>query len=131
MSALRLIPWFVHQIVVYLAGVFLVVAPFILGATDRGAPLAVFVGTGVLLLAAGVLGKPPAGVANLLPVPVHVGFVHLIGFFLVLSPFLFDYSDDGPAMTTSVFSGLALIVVALLTAFPTAAPAEEEETAEL
>jgi hypothetical protein len=123
-SALRLVPWPVHQAFVYVAGVFLVLAPFVLDLVDGG-PLAVFVGAGVVLLGLGVLGKPPAGVANLLPLPVHAGMVYLTGFFLVLAPFMFAFRERPTALATSVFAGLAIIVVSLLTAFPIAADTKE------
>lgn len=128
MSALRLVPWPAHQAFVYVAGVFLVVAPFVLGMGDGG-PLAVFVGVGVVLLGLGVLGKPPAGVAHLLPLPVHAGMVYLTGFFLLMAPFLFAFRDRPTALATSIFAGLAIIVVSLLTAFPVAADADAGQPA--
>lgn len=124
MSAVRLVPWVVHQAVMYVVGVLLVLAPFLLDVAE-GEPLAVFVGAGVVLLATTVLGPPPAGVAHLLPVQVHAGVVYLLGFFLVLSPFIFRFSDEAAAMPTAVFTGLGLVVVALVTAFPRSSQEEE------
>lgn len=127
MSAVRLIPWPLHQAFVYVAGALLVLTPFLLDVAEGG-PLGAFLGGGVVLLATGVLGREPAGVAHLLPVGVHAGLVYLTGFFLLLAPFVLDFADEASAMAASVFSGLAVLVVALLTAFPPAAPAEEPQT---
>lgn len=126
MSAVRLVPWVIHQAVVYVVGVFLVVVPFLLDVAE-GEPLAVFIGAGLVLLATTVLGQPPAGVARLLPVAIQAGVVYILGFFLVLAPFLFGFSDEAAAMPTSVFTGLGLIVLALITAFP---PTKVEEPLE-
>lgn len=130
MSAVRLIPWPIHQAVVYLAGVGLVLAPFLMGDAEGG-PLAVFVGAGVLLLAVGVLSKAPAGVAHLLPVPVHAGMIYLVGFFLVIAPFLFGFTGEPAPLTTSVLAGLGLLVVTLLTAFPASTADQEGQQAQV
>ena len=117
MSALRLLPWPLHQALAYAAGVFCVLAPLVLGFTDSIA-LAVFTGTGVALLAIGVLGKGGPGVAQVLPATVHVALTYVLGFFLLLAPFLFRFADEQVPLTTAIVVGLGLIVATLLAAVP-------------
>ena len=124
MSALRLLPWPLHQALAYAAGVFCVVAPLLLGYTDSIA-LAVFIGAGVALLGLGVLGKGKPGVAQVLPSTVHVALTYVLGFFMLLAPFLFRFTDEQVPLTTSILVGLGLVVVTLLAAVPEESPAAE------
>lgn len=117
MSAFRLLPWIVHQALAYVLGAFCVLAPFVLDFTDSIA-LAVFVGTGVALLGVGVLGQGRVGVAQLLPATLHVGLTYVLGFLLLVAPFLFGFADEQVPLTTSIFAGLALVVLTLLAAVP-------------
>jgi len=127
-SAVRLLPWALHQALAYAAGVFCIVAPFALGFAE-GSPLAVFVGSGVALLLVGVLGKGGPGVAQVLPATVHVGLTYILGFVLLLAPFVFGFADEQTPLATAIFVGLAIVVITLIAAVPgtgrpEAAPAE-------
>ena len=130
MSAIRLLPWPLHQALGYLLGVLCVLAPFLLDFPQERA-MPVLVGAGVALLALGVLGKGAAGVAQLLPVAVHVGLTYVAGFFLLLAPFVFGYTESDAALTASIVAGLALVVLTLVAAVPRPeARPEGEEAAE-
>ena len=126
MSAIGLLPWPVHQGFVYAAGVFSVLVPFLFDLIE-GTTLPLFVGTGVILLGIGVLSRGPGGVAQVLPYSVHAGAVYLLGFFLVISPFVFGFSDEETPLLVAIALGLATLVVTLVTRFP--APAEHEPAA--
>lgn len=128
MSAVRLLPWALHQTLAYATGVFCIVAPFALGFAE-GSPLAVFVGSGVALLLIGVLGKGGPGVAQVLPATVHIGLTYILGFVLLLAPFVFGFADEETPLATAIFVGLAIVVITLIAAVPGAgrpegAPAE-------
>ncbi len=130
MSAIRLLPWPLHQALAYAAGVFCIVAPFALDFAEGG-PLAVFVGSGVALLLIGVLGKGRPGVAQVLPATVHVGLTYILGFFLLLAPFVFGFADEETPLATAIFVGLAIVVITLIAAVPRAeASRAEPEPAE-
>lgn len=128
MSALGLLPWPLHQAFVYVAGVFAVLVPFLFDLTD-GVTLPLFVGIGVVLLAVGVLSRGPAGVAQVLPAGVHAGVVYLLGFFLVIAPFIFGFADEDTPLLVAIALGLIVLVVTLLTRFPTAEAEAEAEAA--
>lgn len=117
MSAVRLIPWPVHEGLDYLAGIFLVLAPFLFGFTEETA-FPVLLAVGVVILAIAVLSPGPFGVVSVLPSQVHAALDYVVGFFLILAPFLFAFADLAQPRNLSVFLGLGLLVLALLTAYP-------------
>lgn len=124
MSPVRLVPWFVHAAIEYVAGVFFVLAPFVFDFRDEPA-FPVFIAVGVVVLAVALLSRGPAGVVDVLPPKVHAALDYLLGFFLILAPFLFGFDEVETALRLSVFIGVAHIVLTLVTAFPLdAEPAE-------
>lgn len=121
MSAARLVPWMVHELLEYGAGVFLILAPFfLLGDLDTAAfPL--FVGVGVVLVVLQLITRGLASIAELLPVRAHATLDYLVAIFLIVAPWLFGFVDpEEPeaALFTSVFLGVALLVLSLVTAYP-------------
>ncbi|MDQ3974391.1 MAG: hypothetical protein M3276_08685 [Actinomycetota bacterium] len=122
MSAMRLLPWVVHEAIEYGAGIFFLLAGFIFGFEDEPA-FPVFIGVGVVILLVAVLSRGPASVVDILPAPVHAALDYVIGFFLILAPFLFAFRDITAAMYASILLGVAHLVVTLVTRFPT--PAQE------
>lgn len=127
MSAIRLLPWSLHQAIGYLAGIACVVAPFVFDFADAAGPLSVFIGTGIALLALGVLGRGSAGVAQVLPTGVHVALTYVVGFVLLLAPFLFGFADQEGPLATAVFIGLGLVVATLVAAVPQAKSDEADD----
>lgn len=117
MSPVRLLPWFVHEAIEYVVGVFFVLAPFVFDFRDEPA-FPVFIAVGVVVLAVALLSKGPAGVVDVLPPRVHAALDYLLGFFLILAPFLFGFDQVETALQLSIFIGVAHIVVTLVTAFP-------------
>ena len=58
------------------------------------------------------------GVVGVLPAKAHAALDYLLGFFLVLAPFLFGFADVEPALYASVLLGVAHLVLTLITRFP-------------
>jgi len=116
-SPVRLLPWVVHEAIEYVAGVFFMLAPFIFGFQAEPA-FPVFVGVGVVILAVALLSKGPAGVLGVIPPAAHATLDYLLGFFLVLAPFIFRFSAEKPALTISILLGVAHLVITLVTRFP-------------
>jgi hypothetical protein len=114
-SPVRLLPWVLHEAIEYIAGVFFILAPFLFEFQQSSA-FPVFIGVGVLILAVALLSKGPAGVLDLLPPAVHAGLDYLLAFFLLLAPFIFRFNQ--PAVTISIFLGLAHLIITLITRFP-------------
>lgn len=130
MSAVRLLPWVVHEIIEYVAGVFLILAPFVLFSDklDTTAAFPLFVGVGVLVVALQLFTHGKAGIAELLPVRVHATLDYLVAIFLILSPFLFGLTADGEpeeALFIPMLLGVAHLVITLVTRFPLEQPAAD------
>lgn len=123
MSAVRVLPWALHEAFEYLAGVFLILAAFIFGFRDEPA-FPVLVAVGVVMLATGVLTGGRLGVVDVLPPPVHAALDYVIALFLVLAPFLFAFTDVDAALYSSLFLGVAHFVVSIVTAYPKRSAAE-------
>lgn len=123
MSAVRLLPWPVHEALEYLFGIFLILAPFVFGFRDTPA-FPVLIAVGVVLLAVALLSEKPLGVVSVLPTQVHAALDYVLGFFLILAPFLFTFADTDAALFSSLFVGLAHLVQSLLTRYPVRAAAE-------
>lgn len=133
MSAARLIPWLVHEVVEYAAGVFLILVPFVWFGDEFGggldtAAFPLFVAVGVVMVALQLLTPGKASIAELLPVRVHATLDYLVAIFLILSPFLFGLTAAGEpdaALIVPILLGAGYLVVTLVTRFPLEQPAAE------
>lgn len=117
MSAVRFLPWPVHEAIDYLVGIFLILAPFLFGFRDEPA-FPVFVAVGVIVLAAVVLTGGRLGVVDVLPPQVHAAIDYVVALFLILAPFLFAFTEVDAALFSSVFLGVGLFIVSVITAYP-------------
>jgi hypothetical protein len=134
-SAARLIPWILHELIEYIAGVFLILAPFLFFGEGQGvgegldtAAFPLFIAVGVVLVALQLLSHGKASVAELLPMRVHATLDYLVAIFLILSPFLFGLtaeSEPQAALLVPILLGVAHLVITLLTRFPLEQPAAE------
>jgi hypothetical protein len=120
-SALRILPWPAHQAIGYLAGIFLVLAPFLFGLLDTSA-LSVLLVAGVVLLATAVLSRGPLGIVDVLPHRAQAAVEYVLAFFLMVAPFPFGFSDEVAGLLISVLVGLGLLIVCLVTRYPADAP---------
>lgn len=118
MSFARLLPWSVHGTLEYLAGIFVILAPFIFGFRDDIA-FPVFVGVGVAIVVLGLLSSQPTGVTQLLPPTVHSGIDYILAVFLIIAPLVLNF--DTVPETIFILLGVAHLVVSLLTRYPTEA----------
>jgi hypothetical protein len=121
LSALRLLPWPAHQAILYLAGIFLVLAPFVFGLLDTSA-LSVLLGAGVVLLATAVLSRGPLGIVDVLPFRAQAAVEYVLAFFLMVAPFLFGFRRQTAGLLTAVLVGLGLLIVFLVTRYPADTP---------
>lgn len=115
MSVARLLPWPLHGGVEYLAGIFLVLAPFLFGFRD-GDAFPVFMGVGVVILVIALLSPAPTGVFDLLPANAHAVLDYILAVFLLVAPFIFGFGDTPELI--SILLGLAHLVISLLTRYP-------------
>ncbi|GAB7036617.1 MULTISPECIES: SPW repeat protein [Catenuloplanes] len=94
---------------VLVAGVWLVVAPFVLGHDGAAFWNTLISGAVIAILAVARLGSPPR--------TSRLGLVHLVlGIWLIASPFLLGYGTDLVAARTSYATGAVVAVLALASA---------------
>lgn len=102
-----------HGVIDYIVAVLLVVAPFILGFANGGPAMWVPIILGIVLAAYSLMTRYPYSVAALIPLPVHLGLDVASGILLLISPWLFGFSQL--VWWPHVIVGAAEIVIALCT----------------
>jgi hypothetical protein len=117
------VPLFFHGLLEYVAGALLIVAPFLFGF-DSGAAKAAAIVTGVIVLVVAATTEAPTGISKSLPLAVHVLIDFVLAAFLIASPFLFGFSDEGPPTAFFIVLGVVHLLLTIATRFR---PAEERD----
>ena len=104
------IPPSLHAIADYVAGVALIVAPFVLGFDDVGAAtaLAIVAGIAVIVLAASTCWS--LSLIEVVPTRLHASLDLVMGALFVAAPFLFTFSEDSGA-ATALFIALGVLTI--------------------
>jgi hypothetical protein len=110
------IPAFVHGLLEYVAGIFLVAAPFLLSYDSDGAT-AVSIVAGVVILMFTASSALTTGLIKSIPVQAHVVFDYLLAALLIASPFIFSFTDDGTATAVFIVLGVVHLLVTIATRF--------------
>ena len=121
------IPLSLHGFIEYAAGVLFIIAPLLLDY-DSGTATGVSVAVGVVILVVAATSAFPTGLIPRIPVSVHVTLDFVLAAFLIISPFIFSFSDEGEPTAFFVGLGIAHLLITIGTRFlPSrdhAAPAE-------
>jgi len=112
------IPVFVHGVIEYLAGIFLIAAPLLLGY-DSGAATAVSVIVGVVVLVVAAMTEGPTGLIPQLRLAAHVALDYVLAALLIASPFLFGFTDEGAPTAVFIALGVVHLLVTIGTRFVT------------
>jgi len=124
------IPLFVHGLIEYVAGVLLVVAPFLLNF-DSGAAKAVSIAIGVLIIAIAAASDGPTSLVNQLPRPAHVALDYMLVPLLIALPFIAGFSGETAPTALFIALGVAHLLVTIGTRFrkpgTTAEPARKAD----
>jgi hypothetical protein len=112
----------IHVLLEYGVGVLSILAPFLFSFEDTSAKaISVLVGAGILVMA--VVTDAPTGVARTLPVASHVVLDYVVALFMVVSPFVFGFSDDTAATAYFLVVGIGYVLLAVLTRYHGPKPA--------
>lgn len=112
------VPLPLHGLIEYGVGVLSIAAPFLLSfETDVAKVVSVLIGTLVLVL--GVVTDSPTGLVRSLPLDSHIVLDYVLALFLIASPFVFGFTDDGPALAYFLILGVAHLLITVLTRFRT------------
>jgi len=110
------IPAFVHGILEYLAAILFIAAPFIFSfEEDVATAVSVIVGVLVLVIAASTAWR--TGLISSIPVQAHVMLDYVLAIFLIASPFILGFSDDGTAASFFIVVGVVHLLLTIATRF--------------
>lgn len=128
-----MIPLRIHNVIDYLIGTFLVVAPWMFGFADVPAARTFFLLGGLALVAYSLVTNYYYSVAKLIPLGVHMTLDALIGVAAILAPALFGYREllSGGQYAVHVLVGVGAIGLVALTKPRTEAAKTPEERAEI
>jgi SPW repeat-containing protein len=111
------IPAFVHGLAEYAGGALLIAGPFLFGFSDQGAPTAVAILVGVVVLILAASTDMSTGLISSIPVHVHVLLDFLLAAVLIASPFLFGFSGDGSPTGFVIVFGVLYLLLTIATRF--------------
>ena len=110
------IPAFVHGIVEYAAAILFIAAPFLFDFTeDAATALSLVVGVLILIIAASTHWR--TGLIQSIPVQAHVMLDYILAIFLIASPFLLGFTDDGTAAAFFIVLGVIHLLLTIATRF--------------
>jgi hypothetical protein len=119
------IPLNVHAAIEPLIAIVIIAAPWIFGFSDVDSAKAVCIAVGVVMLIAGSMTDWRVSLVRLIPLRMHLMTDLLLGAVLILSPFVFGFSDEGGATRFTIIAGVLEMLTALATRW---SPAEAAPT---
>jgi hypothetical protein len=110
------IPVFIHGIAEYAIGVLFILSPFLFSFdNDLATAVAILVGAAIIVF--GIVSDSPVGVMHNIPLAAHVVLDYVLALFLIVSPFVFSFTEDRGAFAFFVILGVGHLVLTTLTAF--------------
>jgi hypothetical protein len=110
------IPAFVHGLLEYVAAILLIAAPFLF-SFDSDTAIGISVAAGVVVLIVNASTAMSTGLVKSIPVQAHVMLDYALAIFLIASPFLFSFDDDGTATAFFLVLGVAHLLLTIATRF--------------
>jgi len=92
-----------------------IAAPWIFGFSDVDAAKTLSIVVGVVMLVAGMLTQWRLSLVKLIPLHAHFATDLMIAVVLILSPFIFGFSDEGGATRFVIIAGVLELLTALST----------------
>jgi hypothetical protein len=107
---------FVHGIIEYLVGAFLVASPFLLDFRANAAKaVAIVMGIALIALAASTQGA--SGIVDQIGLRAHAVLDVVVAAVMVASPFLFGFTDDGKPTAMFLVFGIGYLLLTIGTKF--------------
>jgi hypothetical protein len=100
------VPFFVHGVIEYVAGVAFIAAPLVLNYDD-GAAVAISIVVGIIVLLVAATTEGPTSLVDALALNVHVVLDYVLALFLIATPFLFGFG--GETAPTAFFIGIGIV----------------------
>ena len=110
------VPAFVHGVVEYLAAILFIAAPFIFDF-DEDSAIAISVVVGVVVLIIAACTHWRTGLIDTISVHAHAMLDYVLAIFLIASPFIFGFDDDGTAAAFFIILGVFHLLLTIATRF--------------
>jgi uncharacterized membrane protein HdeD (DUF308 family) len=110
------VPLFVHGLVEYAAGALSILAPFVF-SFDSNVATAVSILLGAAIIVMGFVTEASTGVTRTLPIAAHVVLDYVVSLVLIVSPFIFAFSDDARATAYFIVLGVGFLLLTLATRY--------------
>jgi hypothetical protein len=117
-----------HAMIEPLMAVLFIAAPWIFGFSDSDTATTISVAVGVAMLLVGMSTKWRYSIVKLIPIRMHMMGDMGIAALLILSPFIFGFSDDGGATRFMVIAGVLELGAALMTRWDPAGEVDSTAT---
>lgn len=102
-----------HAAIEPFAAIVLIAAPWLFGFKEVSDAKTVSIVAGAVMLVGGLATQWRYALVKLIPLPVHFATDLLLGALLVLSPFLFGFSDHGAATRFVIIAGVLELINAI------------------
>jgi hypothetical protein len=83
--------------------------------SDVATVVSILLGAGVIVM--GFVTEAPTGVTRTLPIASHVVLDYVLSLFLLVSPFLFGFTDDTNATAYFIVVGVGFLLLTLATRY--------------
>ena len=110
------IPISLHGLIEYAAGILFIVAPLLLDY-DSGAATGLSVAVGIVILVVAATSAFPTGLIPTISISVHVTLDFVLAAFLIISPFIFGFSDETEPTAFFLVLGIAHLLITIGTRF--------------
>jgi hypothetical protein len=107
------IPLAVHALLEPLVAALLIAAPFLFGFSGESAPTAISIVLGIMVLLVGMSTRWRISLVKVIPIPAHLIFDLATAALLVVSPFLFTFSDESAPTAFFIVLGVLELLAAL------------------
>jgi hypothetical protein len=113
------VPLFVHGVVEYGVGALSIVAPFLF-SFDSDIATAVSILLGAAIIVMGFSTEAPTGITRSLPIASHVVLDYVVSLFLLVSPFVFGFTDKRNETAYFIVLGIGFLLLTVSTRYRSA-----------
>ena len=109
-------PLFVHGVVEYGVGALSIVAPFLF-SFDSDIATAVSILLGAAIIVMGFSTEASTGITRSLPIASHVVLDYVVSLFLLVSPFVFGFTDKRNETAYFIVLGIGFLLLTISTRY--------------
>jgi hypothetical protein len=110
------VPLFVHGVVEYGVGALSILAPFLF-SFDSDVATAVSILLGAAIIVMGFSTEAPTGITRSLPIASHVVLDYVVSLFLLVSPFVFGFTDKRNETAYFIVLGIGFLLLTVSTRY--------------